>query len=89
MLLTVSERRVIDDPRISLERPFIGDFNLRIRSVTFGDDGTYTCQYKLSNNVINNFVNLKIVDEGNNIINGIIVPFMYLKNAKAKRKVIL
>ena len=68
--------RVIDDPRISLERPFIGDYNLRIRSVTFGDDGTYTCQYKLSNNVINNFVNLKIVDKGNNIINGMKIQIL-------------
>ncbi|XP_046569502.1 cell adhesion molecule 2-like [Haliotis rubra] len=43
-LLTFEDSRIIDDPRISVERPSIDDWNLHIRSVTKTDQGQYTCQ---------------------------------------------
>ena len=43
-LLTHEERRVIDDDRMSVERPFTRDWNLHIRNVQLEDQGTYKCQ---------------------------------------------
>ncbi|XP_046556192.1 cell adhesion molecule 2-like [Haliotis rubra] len=43
-LLTLEYRRLIYDPRISVERPFIDEWNLHIKSVTQTDQGQYTCQ---------------------------------------------
>ncbi|WAQ98835.1 LSAMP-like protein [Mya arenaria] len=43
-LLTLDDRRIIDDPRISIERPYTRDWNLHIRKVTYNDRGQYTCQ---------------------------------------------
>ena len=43
--IVISEResRYIDDPRMSIERPFVGDYNLHIRNVRYDDRGEYTC----------------------------------------------
>ena len=35
---------MIDDSRMSVERPFVRDWNLLIRHVTVDDNGQYTCQ---------------------------------------------
>ena len=35
---------MIDDSRMSVERPFVRDWNLLIRHVTVEDNGQYTCQ---------------------------------------------
>ncbi|XP_060555528.1 opioid-binding protein/cell adhesion molecule homolog [Ruditapes philippinarum] len=43
-LLTVAEKRIITDPRISVERPFTKDWNLHIRNVRLNDSGEYLCQ---------------------------------------------
>lgn len=43
-LLTLEFTRIIDDPRISVERPFTKDWNLHIRKTTYNDRGEYTCQ---------------------------------------------
>jgi hypothetical protein len=44
ILISNNDRRIIDDPRMSVERPFIQDWNLHIRSVQYKDSGEYTCQ---------------------------------------------
>ncbi|KAL3867416.1 hypothetical protein ACJMK2_044618 [Sinanodonta woodiana] len=43
-LLTLDDRRIIDDTRISIERPNTKDWNLHIRKVEYKDRGPYTCQ---------------------------------------------
>ena len=43
-LLTHEDRRIIDDERISVERPFTQDWNLHIRDVKHSDQGLYNCQ---------------------------------------------
>ncbi|KAL4228262.1 hypothetical protein ACF0H5_013695 [Mactra antiquata] len=43
-LLTLDDRRIIDDPRISIERPYTRDWNLHIRKTAYSDRGKYTCQ---------------------------------------------
>lgn len=43
-LLTFEDRRIIDDERLSLERPFSKDWNLHIRDVDYKDQGVYNCQ---------------------------------------------
>ncbi|KAL3866522.1 hypothetical protein ACJMK2_043815, partial [Sinanodonta woodiana] len=43
-ILTLEDRRIIDDDRFSVERPFIKDWNLHIRKVTYNDTGKYICQ---------------------------------------------
>ena len=35
---------MIDDSRMSVERPFVRDWNLLIRHVSVNDNGEYTCQ---------------------------------------------
>ncbi|KAK3606000.1 hypothetical protein CHS0354_025030 [Potamilus streckersoni] len=44
VLISTEDRRVIDDVRMSIERPFVKDWNLYIRNVELKDRGTYTCQ---------------------------------------------
>ncbi|KAH3837586.1 hypothetical protein DPMN_110981, partial [Dreissena polymorpha] len=44
ILISTEDRRVIDDTRMSIERPYVQDWNLHIRSVQVYDDGEYTCQ---------------------------------------------
>ena len=44
ILLSTEDRRVIDDSRMSVERPFVRDWNLLIRHVSVNDNGEYTCQ---------------------------------------------
>ncbi|KAJ8304421.1 hypothetical protein KUTeg_018004 [Tegillarca granosa] len=43
--ILVSQRdvRYIDDPRMSIENPFPGDWNLHIRYVRYQDRGEYKC----------------------------------------------
>ncbi|XP_053406303.1 limbic system-associated membrane protein-like [Mercenaria mercenaria] len=43
-LLTIDDRRITDDPRIGIERPFTKDWNLHIRKAAYSDRGQYTCQ---------------------------------------------
>lgn len=43
ILLSTEDRRVIDDDRMSVERPNIQDWNLLIRHVAVSDNGQYTC----------------------------------------------
>ncbi|XP_070204446.1 opioid-binding protein/cell adhesion molecule homolog isoform X2 [Littorina saxatilis] len=43
-LLSYQDRRIIDDERLSIERPFTKDWNLHIRKVKHSDQGTYHCQ---------------------------------------------
>ena len=43
-VLTMSDKRVIHDQRISVERPYTKDWNLHIRQVNQSDSGEYLCQ---------------------------------------------
>ncbi|XP_076465362.1 limbic system-associated membrane protein-like [Babylonia areolata] len=43
-LLTFEDRRIISDERISLERPYVKEWNLHVRNVRPSDAGNYTCQ---------------------------------------------
>ncbi|XP_005092372.1 limbic system-associated membrane protein isoform X5 [Aplysia californica] len=43
-LLTYQDRRIIDDERLSVERPYTRDWNLHIRDVRYSDQGIYNCQ---------------------------------------------
>ncbi|KAL8604469.1 hypothetical protein ACOMHN_042297 [Nucella lapillus] len=43
-LLTFEDRRIISDERISLERPYVKEWNLHVRNVRPSDDGRYMCQ---------------------------------------------
>lgn len=43
-LLTYGDRRIINDERISVERPRLRDWNLLIRDVHYSDQGNYVCQ---------------------------------------------
>ncbi|XP_062573754.1 lachesin-like isoform X2 [Saccostrea cucullata] len=43
-LLTYGDRRIINDERISVERPRLRDWNLVIREVQYTDQGNYVCQ---------------------------------------------
>ena len=47
-LLTFEDRRIIDDERVSVERPFTKDWNLHIRDVQHKDQGLYNCQINTS-----------------------------------------
>ncbi|XP_071078981.1 limbic system-associated membrane protein-like isoform X2 [Haliotis cracherodii] len=47
-LLTFEDRRIIDDERLSIERPYTKDWNLHIRSVRYRDQGIYSCQINTS-----------------------------------------
>ncbi|XP_050402216.1 opioid-binding protein/cell adhesion molecule homolog isoform X2 [Patella vulgata] len=58
-LLTFEDRRIIDDERISVERPFTKDWNLHIRHVKYSDQGIYNCQINTSPVKIKT-VNLKV-----------------------------
>ncbi|XP_035825143.1 opioid-binding protein/cell adhesion molecule homolog, partial [Aplysia californica] len=43
-LISLEDRRLIDDHRISVERPYIKIWNLLIRDVRYNDSGTYECK---------------------------------------------
>ncbi|XP_033750336.1 limbic system-associated membrane protein-like [Pecten maximus] len=43
IVVSHKESRYINDPRMSIERPFMGDYNLHIRSVKYEDRGDYMC----------------------------------------------
>ncbi|KAH3730069.1 hypothetical protein DPMN_056047 [Dreissena polymorpha] len=43
-LLTIADQRIIQDTRISVERPFTQNWNLHIRQVRLNDSGEYQCQ---------------------------------------------
>ncbi|BFZ01266.1 hypothetical protein BsWGS_04306 [Bradybaena similaris] len=58
-LLTYEDRRIIDDERLSVERPFTKDWNLHIRDVKYKDQGLYNCQIN-TNPVKIKTVNLKV-----------------------------
>ncbi|XP_046350506.1 lachesin-like isoform X1 [Haliotis rufescens] len=58
-LLTFEDRRIIDDERLSVERPYTTDWNLHIRTVRHNDQGIYNCQVNTSPVKIKT-VNLKV-----------------------------
>ncbi|XP_078314748.1 opioid-binding protein/cell adhesion molecule homolog isoform X5 [Crassostrea virginica] len=43
-LLTLDEKRIIDDERMVLDRPHTKDWNLLLHDVKYDDRGRYTCQ---------------------------------------------
>jgi neuronal growth regulator 1 len=43
-LLTLDEKRIIDDERMVLDRPHTKDWNLLLHDVKYEDRGRYTCQ---------------------------------------------
>ncbi|XP_060607228.1 opioid-binding protein/cell adhesion molecule homolog [Ruditapes philippinarum] len=59
LLLTHMDRRIIDDTRYSVERPFSSDWNLRIQNVRSSDRGNYICQVN-TNPVISTIVILDV-----------------------------
>ncbi|KAK3763013.1 hypothetical protein RRG08_026925 [Elysia crispata] len=66
-LLTHEDRRIIDDERISIERPYQFDWNLHIRDVRYSDQGIYRCQINtspISIKIVNLFVEVpsEIID---------------------------
>ncbi|GFO37963.1 opioid-binding protein/cell adhesion molecule [Plakobranchus ocellatus] len=42
--ISIQDRRILNDMRISVERPFLRDWNLHIRNVSLTDAGIYRCQ---------------------------------------------
>ena len=44
MLLTFGDRRIADDSRVSINRPYASEWNLQITDVTLDDAGMYSCQ---------------------------------------------
>ncbi|GFO25906.1 opioid-binding protein/cell adhesion molecule [Plakobranchus ocellatus] len=47
-VLTLEDRRIIDDDRMSVERPSTKAWNLHIREVTHQDEGLYSCMVNTS-----------------------------------------
>jgi len=43
ILISKKDRRLMDDTRMSVERPFIPSWNLHIRKVRYDDRGLYVC----------------------------------------------
>ena len=43
-VISLEDRRMINDMRISVERPFLRDWNLHIRNVSITDAGLFMCQ---------------------------------------------
>ena len=43
ILISIGDRRIIDDTRMSIERPQIPDWNLHIRELEPYDRGIYIC----------------------------------------------
>ena len=41
--LTYEDRRVVDDTRFSIIRPYIREWNLQIRDIRWDDEGQYRC----------------------------------------------
>ena len=66
-MLTMSDKRIIHDQRISVERPFMKDWNLHIRQVNQSDSGEYLCQIN-TRPVKSKKVLLHINGKGNDII---------------------
>ncbi|BFY98121.1 hypothetical protein BsWGS_01161 [Bradybaena similaris] len=75
-LLTYEDRRIIDDERLSVERPFTKDWNLHIREVKYKDQGLYNCQIN-TNPVKIKTVNLKVQ-----------VPSKIFNNASADAEIV-
>ena len=42
-MLTINEQRMVDDTRISVVRPYVKEWNLKIKDLRKTDQGTYTC----------------------------------------------
>ncbi|KAK2164814.1 hypothetical protein LSH36_58g03042 [Paralvinella palmiformis] len=43
MPLTYDDRRIVDDIRFSVVRPYIKEWNLQIRDIRWEDQGQYKC----------------------------------------------
>ncbi|XP_071110184.1 lachesin-like [Haliotis cracherodii] len=43
-LISHSDRRMIDDQRITIERPYVKEWNLHINDVRYNDSGVYKCE---------------------------------------------
>ncbi|XP_036363672.1 limbic system-associated membrane protein, partial [Octopus sinensis] len=59
-IVSLQIQRIIDDVRISVERPYIKDWHLHIRNVRVSDSGEYTCQINTTP-VKMKIINLKVV----------------------------
>ena len=42
-ILTINQQTVTDDDRISVNRPYVKEWNLHIENIKKSDQGTYTC----------------------------------------------
>ncbi|XP_056022850.1 opioid-binding protein/cell adhesion molecule-like isoform X9 [Ostrea edulis] len=70
-LLTYGDRRIINDERISVERPRLRDWNLLIRDVQYSDQGNFVCQIntlpiKTNSVLLNVLVPPEILDTSSN-----------------------
>nr|XP_034325963.1 opioid-binding protein/cell adhesion molecule homolog isoform X9 [Crassostrea gigas] len=70
-LLTYGDRRIINDERISVERPRLRDWNLLIRDVQYSDQGNFVCQIntlpiKTNSVLLNVLVPPTILDSSSN-----------------------
>ncbi|GAB1606028.1 lachesin-like, partial, partial [Argonauta hians] len=59
-IVSLNVKRIIDDRRISVERPYLKDWHLHVRNVRVSDSGEYTCQINTMP-VKMKIVNLKVV----------------------------
>ncbi|KAK7099884.1 cell adhesion molecule DSCAM-like isoform X2 [Littorina saxatilis] len=62
ILLTFDDRRITDDMRISLERPYKTEWNLHIGDVRPTDAGMYSCQIN-TNPMTSQIIKLVVLDE--------------------------
>ncbi|XP_076439918.1 protein sidekick-1-like [Babylonia areolata] len=62
VLLTFDTRRISDDTRISVERPYETEWNLHIKNVTPEDEGTYLCQLN-TNPMMSYHIKLLVLNE--------------------------
>jgi neuronal growth regulator 1 len=46
--LAMGEKRIVEDQRISVFRPFLREWNLQIRDITYEDRGEYRCTINTS-----------------------------------------
>ncbi|XP_041376178.1 limbic system-associated membrane protein-like [Gigantopelta aegis] len=44
IVISLQDRRMLNDMRITVERPFLSDWNLHIRNISLKDAGIYSCQ---------------------------------------------
>ncbi|RUS72730.1 hypothetical protein EGW08_019512 [Elysia chlorotica] len=77
VLLTHMERRIIDDDRMSVERPITPAWNLHIRETVYNDSGRYLCT-----------VNTDIIMNKNVVLNVIVPPKIIINSSMENAEVI-